>query len=85
MAPSAIPRPQRGKSFRRKPASVAIADVAVPRRTTKPPPFYSGKCQKSSASSAPSEGSEEPMDLSETRKRKGPHVSDDVYGKEAPT
>ena len=80
---SAIPRPQRGKSFRRKPAPVA--DVDVPRRATKPTPVISGKSShKSSASQSGETG--EPMDSSESRKRKNLHQSsDDAYEKHAPT
>ena len=86
---SAIPRPQRGSSFRRKPASVVVSDAAAPRRPTKPTPVRTGRSsQKPSVSTAQSDESAEPMDSSENRKRKGVKATSDGadrYGKQAPT
>ena len=82
--PSGIPLPQRGNISRRKPAPVA--EIVVARRPTRPTHVPSGKsAQKTPGSSADSTGTEEPMDSSETRKRKKSDEHDDSHGKQAPT
>lgn len=76
--------PQRNKNSRRRPAPVPTQIPSLSRRPTQPSKIPTSNREPTASVTSQEESVSEPMDSSETRKRKNPE-SDDNLNRKSPT